>query len=114
MNEPTIDSLISGDGWGGLENIDKRLADHAKEARRKDDALAEQFRIVFTSPEGQRVLEHLVDITLRRSSIPVAVVAEQPLSFADMAPFVTFREGQNAIVGHILKMMKSSTKVDGR
>ena len=68
------------------------------------------FGAVFGSEAGRKVLAILIDMTLDRPMIPEAVNAQVPITFDQMAPYVTFRQGQNAIVKMICDILAEAER----
>lgn len=79
--------------------VDPRVA--AQEEDLKRQRIAAAAAKIFTSPEGELVLETILDKTLRRSSF-FAMLGIDPMQ---VAMFGAFREGQNALVTEILRLI---------
>lgn len=104
----SIDQLLKqfgGDGWDGLKAMDNATAGAGNEqgSRRRETALL--FDQVFSTPQGRQVLEILREGTILRDMLPPQVAAQVPVTFENIAPYVTFRAGQNAVVRQIETML---------
>jgi len=92
--------LARAEGWDFFRqrmgfNPEERASTPEMEAMA---AIQADFRKVFGTIEGHRVLEHLADITVRR-----------PLWFLGVPPeYCHMREGQNGLFFTILKLLASS------
>lgn len=103
---PGIEDLMQQLGMAGnqppaMQTELARLEDVRKQV---DDGLREAYLKTFSTPQGERVLEHLLDTTLRRSFKPVSGFS----SVEETALYTAERTGQNAIVIQILKMMQDA------
>jgi hypothetical protein len=112
-NEPSIESLLKkaglGEGWDGLNNdSDNEATQHLQENQRSaQDDLMQCYAQVFNSPAGQRVLEDLLNQTLRREAVKLhgAPTMEQCMVYALQ------RSGQNSIVVYMLQLIQSGQHI---
>jgi len=104
--DPTVESILNGNflsgGWEGLANSDEE-ANKIKE-QIADDAydLAIAFHTTFSTPHGARVLDHLMDLTLRRVTWNGNIPLDQATSYGLM------REGQNQLMAVILQQIHTA------
>ncbi len=97
-------------GWKTLDAFGAPKNDAlSPQQRERADQLA-LFGAVFGSEAGRKVLAILIDMTLDRPMIPEAVNAQVPITFDQMAPYVTFRQGQNAIVKMICDILAEAER----
>ncbi len=108
QREPSVASFLAGDGWGGLLDIDKRIAANADAAEKRRLEVADAVLALFESLEGQAVLEYLLDRTLRRDQVPRLDKQNLLVTFEQLAPYATFRAGQNAVVADLLELMRAA------
>lgn len=110
MKEPTLEGLLgrfASEDWGTwLGAIDQRLdpqAAHAKQEENKvaRQALAHATAKLFATPDGEKLLEHILDKTLRR----VAFYTQLGLDPHQTVAWGAFREGQNALVVEIIRLI---------
>jgi hypothetical protein len=106
--EPRVDQLLAQKGWGGIENIERRIQENREVGDDERIKLAQIADSLFSSGDGALLLDHLLDKTLRRPMIPVALPGQMPVTMDQVTPFVVFREGQNAIVQGLLDMMRQA------
>lgn len=97
-------------GWNTLDQfgVPKDKALSSKDRERQDQVAL--FGAVFGSEAGRKVLAILIHETLDRPMIPEAVNAQVPITFDQMAPYVTFRQGQNAIVKLICDILAEAER----
>lgn len=107
MKEPNMTDL-SQPGWGGLDLTRSAIEARSKEAARKRLDMAHLVDAVFSTQDGQIVLEHLLDLTVRKPMLPATVPAQQPVTSAETVPYVAFREGQNSVVAHISMLIEQA------
>lgn len=104
--EPGLDALMqqlmgSSGGWPQLEQqhigklFDKQLRDQQQALRK--EAMA--FRNCFSTPDGRRVLEIMLNQTLRQATWPVSAIR----NVHDLMAYGVWREGQNALVANIIE-----------
>jgi hypothetical protein len=86
---------------GGGPDMDRDIA----ALKDKQQRMQELFAMVFSADEGREVLEHLLDITLRRPAIVQGLTSDQ------RAEYYIWREGENRIVWQILQMIASGLKL---
>ncbi len=107
MNEPSFDGLVRQltgglDGWAGLDdaNLGRALSasQHAQSKAMRDEARL--FRETFLeNPSGRKVLEILLDRTLRQPMPPLGTFPN-----ADMlSAFLLWQEAQNSFVRSIVE-----------
>lgn len=104
-SEPSVQALLDqftgNAGWTEMDSaalgkiLQKQLSQ--QHARLRKEAIV--FRDCFSTPAGRRVLEIMLDETLRRTAWPVAAIS----NINDLAGFGCFREGQNSIVANIIE-----------
>jgi hypothetical protein len=100
---PSVEDLMTGLGVHGWAK--SGLGAEGQEPVRNDttkDDLKRNYAAVFGSPAGQKVLEDLMDITLRRSfdpPVPAPTIEQTALH-------TRFRSGQNSIAVHIIAMLQ--------
>lgn len=97
-------------GWQTLDRLGMSSeAQLASLKRQRDDHLA-LFAVVFGTDAGRQVLAILMDMTTGRSPLPETVAGQVPIGFDQIAPYVTFRMGQNSIVELIAKILAEAEK----
>ena len=97
-------------GWKTLDAFGVPKSDAlSPKQRERADQLA-LFGAVFGSESGRKVLALLIDMTIDRPMIPETVGAQVPVTFDQLAPYVTFRQGQNAIVKLICDILAEAEK----
>ncbi len=102
-----LTAAAAGAGWDffaehvvpGAADTTRRMWTEKLEADASDRAMI--FARVFDTPEGRVVLEHLCDLTLRRPTF----IALVNLPMHQAYGIGCHREGQNAIVHTILKLI---------
>jgi hypothetical protein len=99
------DRLLASEGWGGVNAMQQKMPESVAQSR-----VAEIAGRIFRTDEGKVLLEHLVAMTIDRPMLPAAVVAQQPVTSAEVVPYVAFREGQNAIVEHVLGLIRRANR----
>lgn len=107
MKEPRLQDLLAP-GWGGLDVSKEELAARQAESARKRLEVAHLFDAVFSTPDGERVLEHILDGTLRQPRVPVVVPGQQPVTPEQLVPHVAFRDGQDSVARLILDMIRQA------
>lgn len=112
--EALLDKAMGGGGWPELNSktigqlFDKQLRDQ-QQALRKDAMI---FRECFSTKAGRRVLEIMLDQTLRQATWPVAAIR----NIHDLTAFGIWREGQNALIANIIEAiaMAKNTAINPR
>ena len=107
MTNPTIGQIA---GWATLDTMGLASKEALKDARRQRETQLELFAAVFGSEAGRKVLEIMNGWTFGQSMIPEGVAHQQPLTFKQIAPYVTFRQGQNAVVKRIIDILAEAEK----
>lgn len=97
-------------GWGSLTDMEAKAGERAKEADARRMQIAEKAYAIFETSEGREVLEWLLDRTLRRASVPRIDVNNLLVTFDQLAPYATFREGQNSVVLDLVDMLRAVEK----
>lgn len=113
-NEPSLQSLLDQftgqSGWAEMDTatIGKILSKQLREqqARLRKDALV--FRECFSTPAGRRVLQILLDETLRRVVWPVGAMG----NMQDLTGYGVWREGQNAFAANIVEAIAFANNSD--
>lgn len=108
--EPSLTSLLSGDGWRGLEGVEQRMVSNAREIEARRAEMAEKVLRVFEAGDGRDVLDWLLDRTLRKASMPRLDRINMLASSEQLLPHMLFREGENAIVEEIVTLMRVALK----
>lgn len=99
--------MASGQDWSMFEALDPAVKDGVDPRIAEQEQELERQRIcaaaakIFSTPEGELVLETILDKTLRRTTY-FAMLGMDPGS---VAMFGAFREGQNALVTEILRLV---------
>lgn len=116
MSAPELPDILKNlGGWKGLEGLDEQMADEAKAAGGKRRQLAEAMARIAGTPDGEMLLEHLLDVTVRRSSVPQAFASgEQPLTFEQLAPRIVWREAQNALAISLITLVDEGLRSTGQ
>ncbi|TCD15150.1 hypothetical protein [Oricola cellulosilytica] len=79
IDQPALDDLlgafsraIGGDetGWGAIDSAPAALAEQRRQSQAAMKRKANDFRDCFSTPAGRRVLEQLLDQTLRAEAYP--------------------------------------------
>ncbi len=110
MKEPSVAALLRGGAWGDLTDLDGKIAAQQDEASKRRLQVADKVLALFETREGAEVLEYLLDRTLRLSTMPRLDREKLLISYDQLAPFATFREGQNSIVADLIDMIKAAQK----
>ena len=106
MKEPSLENAKKlAKGWVGLDDIEKKFGVDMAIIQQRSRSASALAKVVFSTPEGEELLEYLMDRTVRRS--PVPNLADNPImvTFEQLAPVVTFCKGQSSIVQHILELI---------
>lgn len=92
----------SAGGWGVLEQPEKRFQDALTQLGDKRRQLAQAVSRLLDTADGQALIEHLLDKTLRRQ--PVMNLLEEPVAITpeQLMPRVLAHAGAVAIVEEIL------------
>lgn len=109
--EPSIEALLaqaSDDGWGFFEHAaDPRKDEAQRRAETSRGARAAALAAALaTVPEFNELIEFLLDGTLRRVTFTSSLNLEPMAAYA----FGQFREGQNALMYSILKLIAEGRK----
>jgi len=98
MDPMTALQELTSVGWDGLEGVGPKMdaATRAMASKRRDIALA--VARLFATDDGRVVLDWLRSETVGRDMVPIQVGHQEPITFEQMAPYVTMRHGQNQIV----------------
>lgn len=108
--QPSIDDILGAMGIkGGWANVHgttaaKPMAESLKESR---EQLHRDYQATFGTEHGKRVLEDLLDHTLRRAP----VMPSQNMTFEQLTPYVVERNGQNSTVFYVCKMIEAARKL---
>ena len=97
-------------GWKTLDSLGQSAEEMLSKRRRERDDQVALFGAVFGSEAGRKVLDILKDMTVGRPMIPDAVKGQAAVSFDQIAPYVTFRSGQNAIVERIVQILAEAER----
>ncbi len=107
QSQPDVESLIRNAGKDGWDFWNTGVADAAlDEARIKHDRLTAIMAALDANAEFRALLEHLLDVTLRR----VTFTAQLGLPRDQAYDYGLYREGQNSIVALLLNMIAASRK----
>lgn len=113
-NTPNAEEIISnmlGGGWESL-NQNNPAGKHLEEARlSSDNELKKCFVRVYNSPDGRKVIEKLLDETLRRCPCIPADLNKKLPNFEQEILYQRTRAGQNGIVTWILSMISDGMKI---
>lgn len=108
--QPSVEDILGKmgikGGWANVHNTTaaKPMAESLKESR---EQLQRDYQATFATPHGLRVLEDLLDQTLRRAPV-------QPsggLTFDQLAPYAVERNGQNSTAFYVCKMVEAGRKL---
>lgn len=113
FSEPSLNSLVESaisnslgegalDGWRGLDNqtLGQTLDKQRREQTLRLKKEANLFRDVFLlNPDGRRVLELLLDATLRRTAWPVHAMTSMEM----LTAFGIWREAENSFVAGLIE-----------
>lgn len=108
--QPSVEDILGKmgikGGWAGVHNTTaaKPMAESLKDSR---EQLQRDYQATFSTPFGQRVLEDLLDHTLRRAP----VMPSQNMTFEQLTPYVVERNGQNSTVFYVCKMVEAGRKL---
>jgi hypothetical protein len=112
--EPSLDALLNSfmgkSGWPEMDTanigklMNKQLRDQQQALRK--EALA--FRACFATPDGRKVLELILNQTLRAITWPVMAMANAQ----DLMAYGVWREGQNALVANIIEAIAAANNTD--
>ena len=106
QKEPSLESLIAsaaGNGWDFFKHVhDPAPGDVAtRELNARRERLAQVAAALATVPEFGELIEFLLDATLRRVTFISSLDVDWKAGYA----FGQFREGQNALMFTILKLI---------
>jgi len=118
--EPSVEKMLEQvmrdafPGWKGIETSGQAMAKQRNEQALQLKKQANDFRDCFCTPAGLRVLEHMLDTTLRASPYPV----EAQLSMDVITPLVIAHDAQCNFVRAIFDAIRqagpiASTQTDG-
>lgn len=102
-----MERLAQGQDWSMFDaldpavrsGVDPRIAE--EEDKLKRQRISAAAAKIFSTPEGELVLETILDKTLRRTTY-FAMLGIDPMQ---AAMFGAFREGQNALMTEILRLV---------
>jgi hypothetical protein len=108
VNADELIKAVSGGGMDALNSymdaLPQKAADSraaAQQEQKERERLAYKAAALFSSPEGREVLEVLLDASLRRVTFDIPQMTDPMTTLVRGA----FREGQNAIVAHLLQLI---------
>lgn len=110
MNVDNLISSAEGNGWDFFEKLAKGPAERAPGLA--PDQVAKMVQLsfdaasVYATDQGKRLIDHLVEITLARATFTAMLGLPMDAAYGHG----TFREGQNAIVFTLLKMIAEGRK----
>ena len=110
-NEPNVEALMKKnglmpDGWDQIENF--AGAEGLRKARNEAaEEIQKAYLRVFSSSDGRKVLDHLLDQTLRCE--PYKLDGSPTMEHCTV--YGLHRSGQNYIMIHILKMMQQAMDI---
>ncbi len=112
--EPSIEALLDkmGLGKGGWDQMNGSAAGKPVEEARisATEDLKRNYVQFFNSPAGRKVLEDIVEQTLRRAP-GISLTSGQAATLEMQTAFMLERMGQNGIVTYILKMIHDGAKL---
>lgn len=112
MLEPSLSAAIEDaadlSGWDFFEHHAEPKSGAAlkKIDQERAERVAATLARFAATPDGAEVIEALLDVTLRRT----AFVAQLGLTMEQAYGYGVFREGQNAMMAMILKMIAMGRK----
>ncbi len=95
--------MLKGLGFGSDANAQDKLKTHMAQRAEQDRAMAARVLRVFSTADGEKVLDWLVELTLRKATITRDLILQ--LRADQVATFSAFREGENSVVDAILSAM---------
>jgi hypothetical protein len=112
LEEPGVEDLAGG-GWSALADLDKRIA--APPVPQEDEyrRMGQVALKVFSTDEGQQVLEWLLSQTFRRSSVPNLDLDGILVEPAKLASVVLWGEAQKAIVLRLVALIEAGKGATG-
>ena len=90
---------LSSVGWGGLEFDDNQFSADMQKLMEEAVLEAQPIGQLFSTPEGEKVLQWLVQKTIMRPPLPEEVAAK---TLEEYALLKARRDGQNGVVFMIL------------
>lgn len=100
FSSPDADEALSGEfdaqSWDAFENNDA-IEERNQEIIEEREKLKEKFAQVFNNEHGKEVLNHLMEMTLKRSTFSPQYENPDRMGY--------FREGQNTIVAYIIQQV---------
>lgn len=108
--QPSIEDILGKmgikGGWAGIHQTAAAtpMADSLKETR---EQLHRDYQATFATEHGRRVLEDLLDHTLRRAPVKPS----EGMTFEQLTPYVVERNGQNSTVFYVCKMVEAGRKL---
>ena len=108
--EALMEKMLGGAGWQDLnaENLGQLLGKQIEQQRQAMKREAQVFRECFSTPAGRKVLNIILDQTLRAVAWPVHAVKD-----GDMLQGIgVWREGQNALVATIIEAIAMAKNKD--
>jgi hypothetical protein len=109
IEEPRAVDLV-GEGWEGLDALDKKLANAPKASPSEIERLGGLALKVFSADEGHQVLEWMITSTLRRSSVPDIGAECMLMKPEDLASYVLWNEAQKSFVLRVIGLMEAGKR----
>lgn len=100
-DKPDAEEVMAGDfGAQDFDVFDNNdaIEQYNEEMTEEVEELQQKFASLFTTKEGQEVLEHLMEMTLRRSTFHPQSPNPEATGY--------FRSGENNIVAYIIQQIK--------
>ena len=104
LKEPTFEAVLEqfkGSGLEALSKVGEQAAELQDQNQRELKRAARAMHNTFSTPDGQRTLELLLDLTLRRATW----MQTEASPFKDLKDHGVFREGQNSVAAIIVKYL---------
>lgn len=109
IEEPRATDLV-GEGWAGLDALDKKFANVPKNAPSDVERLGGLALKVFSTDEGREVLEWLISSTLRRASVPDIGAELMLMKTDELASYVLWNEAQKGLVLRLIGLMEAGKR----
>jgi hypothetical protein len=109
VEEPRAGDLV-GEGWAGLDALDKKFANAPKLEPSEFERLAGVAQSLFSSDQGRQVLEWMISSTLRRASVPDIGAELMLMKPEDLASYVMWNEAQKAFVLRLIGLMEAGKR----
>lgn len=109
IEEPRAIDVV-GEGWAGLDALDKKFANAAKTTPSERARLGGLALKALSTDEGREVLEWLIASTLRRASVPDIGAELMLIKPEELASYVLWNEAQKALVLRLIGLMEAGKR----